>query len=141
MIENTQFSQHISRQFNAELEDLRQQVLIMGGMVEEQLADALEALIELDGKKGLYSHIMLLDNLPSIAAGREIWGFPKFMAEVDYQRDEKNASASVRRNGVEILTMSMALNERGEAPPIHDHDHFLLKSMPNPCWRHCRTAP
>lgn len=52
MIESTQFSQHISRQFNAELEDLRQQVLIMGGMVEEQLADALEALIELDGKKG-----------------------------------------------------------------------------------------
>ena len=52
MIENSQFSQHISRQFNAELEDLRQQVLIMGGMVEEQLAGALEALLDLDGKKG-----------------------------------------------------------------------------------------
>ncbi len=38
-------SQHISRQFNSEIEDVRRQVLAMGGMVEEQIAAALHVLI------------------------------------------------------------------------------------------------
>ena len=37
---------HISRQFNEELENVRSQVLRMGGMVEEQLASAVQALVE-----------------------------------------------------------------------------------------------
>ena len=38
--------QHISRQFNVELENVRSQVLKMGGIVEEQLGDAVRALVE-----------------------------------------------------------------------------------------------
>lgn len=37
---------HISRQYNAELEDLRNRVLAMGGIVEKQIADAVTALVE-----------------------------------------------------------------------------------------------
>ncbi len=37
---------HISQQFNVELEDIRNRVLAMGGMVEQQLADAIVALTE-----------------------------------------------------------------------------------------------
>ncbi len=41
-------SQHISRQFNSEIEDVRRQVLAMGGLVEEQIAAALHVLIGRD---------------------------------------------------------------------------------------------
>jgi len=40
--------QHISQQFNAELEEARNTVMEMGGLVEQQLADAVAALVEGD---------------------------------------------------------------------------------------------
>ena len=45
-------SHHISRQFNVELEDVRQRVLTMGGLVEQQIADATRALVEGNGTLG-----------------------------------------------------------------------------------------
>jgi phosphate transport system protein len=43
------YKSHISSAFNAELEDVRQRVLAMGGMVEQQIIDATRALMDLDG--------------------------------------------------------------------------------------------
>jgi phosphate transport system protein len=46
------YKAHISSQFNTELEDVRQRVLSMGGLVEQQIVDATRALIEGDGMLG-----------------------------------------------------------------------------------------
>jgi phosphate transport system protein len=43
------YKSHISSAFNAELEDVRQRVLAMGGLVEQQIVDATRALMDLDG--------------------------------------------------------------------------------------------
>ncbi|TVS11040.1 MAG: phosphate transport system regulatory protein PhoU [Wenzhouxiangella sp.] len=45
------FDQHISRQFNQELENLRRDVMKMGGMAEEMVVDAMAALLESDTAK------------------------------------------------------------------------------------------
>ncbi len=47
-MENMNLNKHISGQFNAELDDIRHRVLAMGGLVERQLEQALDALGDLD---------------------------------------------------------------------------------------------
>ncbi|MDQ7050215.1 MAG: phosphate signaling complex protein PhoU [Enterobacterales bacterium] len=48
MDNNLHLSQHISKRFNQELEEVRSQVLKMGGLVEQQVSDGLLALLEVD---------------------------------------------------------------------------------------------
>lgn len=43
---------HISRRYNAELEDIRTRVLHMGGLVEQQIIDAMAALVKGDATLG-----------------------------------------------------------------------------------------
>ncbi|MCG6656653.1 phosphate signaling complex protein PhoU [Halomonas campisalis] len=43
-------SQHISRQFNQELEELKTQLMTMGGLVEQQIQEAVKALIDGDSR-------------------------------------------------------------------------------------------
>ncbi len=50
-MDNESYSHHISRQFNEELDELRSHALEMGGLVEQQVADCVSALIELDVSK------------------------------------------------------------------------------------------
>jgi phosphate transport system protein len=47
-MEKKNIGQHISQQYNTELEDLRNRVLAMGGLVEQQLENALTALEKAD---------------------------------------------------------------------------------------------
>src|ERR1043165_5265133 len=51
-METADLSHHISRRFNEDLERVRNKVLAMGGMVEQQLANAVTALIEGDSTLG-----------------------------------------------------------------------------------------
>jgi phosphate transport system protein len=44
-------SEHTSKQYDAELESVRAKVLQMGGLVEQQIVNALGALVDLDAKK------------------------------------------------------------------------------------------
>jgi phosphate uptake regulator len=47
MLKQENYQQHISAKFNEELESLRNQMLEMGGVVEQQLNAALDALVYL----------------------------------------------------------------------------------------------
>jgi phosphate transport system protein len=49
-MDNLNLNKHISAQFNAELEHIRTQVLVMGGLVEQQLTDAITAMHNQDGE-------------------------------------------------------------------------------------------
>ncbi|PVZ69805.1 phosphate signaling complex protein PhoU [Pelagibaculum spongiae] len=52
--------QHISGQFNEELESIRNRVMVMGGLVEKQLEDATTALIKQD--IAIAQHVVMSDH-------------------------------------------------------------------------------
>jgi phosphate transport system protein len=52
-MQSTDITDHISRRFNADLEELRHNVMTMGGLVETQLADAIKAIVSGDSELGL----------------------------------------------------------------------------------------
>ncbi len=45
-MDNLDFNQHTSNQYNAELEDIRNALLKMGGMVEKQLKKSIQAMLQ-----------------------------------------------------------------------------------------------
>lgn len=49
-MDNLNLNKHSSSQFNAELESIRTQVMTMGGLVEQQLSDAITAMHNQDGE-------------------------------------------------------------------------------------------
>ncbi|MFW9606199.1 MAG: PhoU domain-containing protein, partial [Pseudomonas sp.] len=60
MLNKDNLGHHISAQFNAELEDIRSHLLAMGGLVEKQVGDAVNALVEADS--GLAQQVRDLDD-------------------------------------------------------------------------------
>lgn len=51
-MENITTSQHISHQFNEEMDNLRNMVMSMGGLVEQQISKAINALQNMDSAAG-----------------------------------------------------------------------------------------
>ncbi|HET8711578.1 MAG TPA: phosphate signaling complex protein PhoU [Spongiibacteraceae bacterium] len=49
MVDKDSHSHHISQQFNSELEDIKTRMLEMGGLVERQVAEAVNAVMNSDG--------------------------------------------------------------------------------------------
>ncbi len=47
-MDKAKIGSHISQQFNVELEEVRNRVLAMGGLVEQQISNAIKALVEGD---------------------------------------------------------------------------------------------
>ncbi|MEM9601856.1 MAG: phosphate signaling complex protein PhoU [Pseudomonadota bacterium] len=51
-VDNLNLNQHTSHRYNEELEDVRNRVLQMGGLVEQQVANGLKALLDVDSELG-----------------------------------------------------------------------------------------
>ena len=92
--------------------------------------------VELDGKKGLFSHIMLLDNLASITAGREIWGFPKKYGHPTLSVDSDTLLGTVKYNSVQIAFGTMGykyqeLDKIEVQKSLLETPNYLLKTIPH----------
>src|SRR3990167_5673790 len=113
MINKENLTQHISQQFNVELEEVRSHLLAMGGLVEKQVNDAVTALIDADS--GLAQQERNIDEecvrilarrQPAASDLRLIISISKSVIDLERIGDE----------ATKIAKRAILLCEEGEAP-------------------------
>ncbi len=91
--------------------------------------------VSFQGRKGGYSHCMFLNDHPPIAGGRELWGFPKKLANPTLHDEIDTLVGTLDYGPVRVATGTMGYKHRavdltaakaGLAAP-----NFLLKIIPH----------
>jgi len=92
--------------------------------------------VEFKGQSGQYVHQMYLNNFPAIAAGREIWGFPKKYAQPELSYDSDCILGRVFFGKCEIARATMpykwhAMDLDKVKQSMETEPGFLLKIIPD----------
>jgi len=120
-VDKLQLDQHISKQFNTDLEDLKTQLLEMGGLVEQQVNDAVKAIesgdsqladrvilneVEVDNREVKLDEdctMVLARRQPAASDLRLVLAVAKANRDLERMGDEAN----------KIAKMALALSEGG----------------------------
>lgn len=88
-----------------------------------------------EGCRGTYIHNMFLDCHAPVAGGREIWGFPKTMANPVLEVDSDHLLGTLNYGKTRIATGTMAYKTSqlnvGDVQIALQEPGYLLKSMPD----------
>jgi len=132
-MDNLNLDRHISGQFNADLEDLKTQLLEMGGVVQQQIKDAVSAIENADGE--LAEKVIVVEddvdtrevkideNCTQVLARRQpaasdlrmVLAVSKITRDLERMGDEAQ----------KIAKMAIALNDQGQAP----HGYMELRHI------------
>lgn len=87
------------------------------------------------GRKGGYSHCMFLNDHPPIAGGRELWGFPKKLANPTLRAEIDTLVGTLDYGPVRIATGTMGYKHRqADLKAVKtslETPNFLLKIVPH----------
>jgi acetoacetate decarboxylase len=91
--------------------------------------------VTFQGRQGGYSHCMFLNDHPPIAGGRELWGFPKKLANPTLRADIDTLVGTLDYGSVRVATGTMGYKHRQADLPAAAASlavpNFLLKVMPH----------
>jgi acetoacetate decarboxylase len=91
--------------------------------------------VSFQGRKGGYSHCMFLNDHPPIAGGRELWGFPKKLANPTLHDEIDTLVGTLDYGPVRVATATMGFKHRrlDPAPVLASLQapNFLLKIIPH----------
>ena len=91
--------------------------------------------VSFQGRQGTYTHCMFLNDHPPIAAGRELWGFPKKLATPTLRTEIDVLVGTLDYGDVRVATSSMGYKHRALDPAVVGSalalPNFLLKIIPH----------
>ena len=91
--------------------------------------------VEFNGRKGSYVHAMFLNDDSPIAGGREIWGFPKKLAEPRMRVEKDTLVGTLDVGSVQVASATMGYKHRAIDPAkvleSLQAPTFLLKIIPH----------
>ena len=87
--------------------------------------------VEFNGKKGAYIPLLYLNKTNPIIMGREIWGFPKYDAEINFQKSGKKATARIYKDEKLLIEAELELGNVINKNIGSDPLIFILKYIPS----------
>jgi acetoacetate decarboxylase len=91
--------------------------------------------VSFQGRKGGYTHCMFLNDEPPIAGGRELWGFPKKLAQPSLHAEIDTLVGKLDYGPVRVATGTMGYKHKtADAVAIKaslEAPNFLLKIIPH----------
>jgi acetoacetate decarboxylase len=85
-----------------------------------------------DGLEGFYPLFMPMTTEQAVVGGRETFGEPKKLAEVELTRDGDRVTGSVTRMGVTIIEITGRVTAELAPPPDIERTDFYFKFLPAP---------
>jgi len=87
------------------------------------------------GRKGGYNHCMILNDEGPIAGGRELWGFPKKLAQPTLRTEVDTLVGTLDYGPLRVATGTMGYKHREADPALVktalEEPNFLLKVIPH----------
>jgi len=87
--------------------------------------------VEFNGKTGSYAALLYLNNVLAITGGREIWGFPKFDAEITFQNEPDQIFAQISKDSKLLIEADVKLGKTVENYKAEDPLIFVQKFIPS----------
>ena len=91
--------------------------------------------VSFQGRKGSYTHCMFLNAHPPIAGGRELWGFPKKLAEPTLKTEIDTLVGTLRYGPLKIAVGAMGYKHKqadlAAVSASLAEPNFLLKIIPH----------
>ena len=92
--------------------------------------------VRYQGKAGNYTHAMYLDDHPPLAAGRELWGFPKKLAQPKLHTEIDTLVGTLDYGPVRVATGTMGYKHRtidsaALTVALAQTPNYLLKIIPH----------
>ncbi len=91
--------------------------------------------VNFKGKKGGYVHRMFLNDHPPIAGGRELWGFPKVLANPVLEAETDTLVGTLDYGRIRVATATMGYKHRqadlAAVRKAMDEPGYLLKILPH----------
>lgn len=82
-------------------------------------------------EEGVYMPVLYLDKTLPIVIGREVWGYPKFRAELSLSEESGVVHASVKSEGTSLIDATLHLGDPIPPRNMSPHTIFLMKTIPS----------
>jgi len=97
---------------------------------------ALTLVVEYEGELGGYCLTMPVTEDMALIGGREVFGFPKKIAdEISLERTENGVKGRYVRKGIELMNLSMSFDEEVEANKLVEILGTLTSQEPGEEWK------
>lgn len=80
---------------------------------------------------GSYFPVLYLDSIDAITSGREVYGYPKFLADITFARTNESIHGIVEIEGQKLIEVKFTINNEVQYPQLAGFNAYTYKRIPS----------